>query len=79
MQYVLNIRVIISHINKCPTRCNTNSPFIILQVYSTRFWCQPHPSSGVHKTVITVSGSGFFFVCATTSLQRSQAWPVGGR
>jgi len=25
-----------------------NSPFIILQVHSTCFGCQPHPSSGVH-------------------------------
>ena len=29
------------------------SLFIILQVHSTCFGCQPHPSSGVHKTVIT--------------------------
>ena len=29
-----------------------SSLFIILQVHSTCFGCQPHPSSGVHKTVI---------------------------
>jgi len=34
-----------------------SSLFIILQVHSTCFWCQPHPSSGVHKTVTTASGS----------------------
>ena len=34
-----------------------NSLFIILQVHSTFFGCQPHPSSGVHKTVTTASGT----------------------
>jgi len=31
--------------------------FIILQIHSTCFGCQPHPSSGVHKTVTTASGT----------------------
>jgi len=44
-----------------------SSLFIILQVHCTCFGCQPHPSSGVHKTVTTVSGTGHIF-CA--------AWPV---
>jgi len=35
-----------------------SSLFIILQVRSTCFRCQPHPSSGVHKTVTTASGTG---------------------
>ena len=35
-----------------------SSLFIILQVHSTCFGCQPHPSSGVHKTVTTVFGTG---------------------
>jgi hypothetical protein len=39
-----------------------NSQFIILQVHSTCFVCQPHPSSGVTKTVTTASGTGLFFV-----------------
>jgi len=39
-----------------------SSLFIILQVDSTRFGCQPHPSSGVHKTVTTASGTGHIFV-----------------
>ena len=34
--------------------------------------CQKHPSSGVHKTVTTASGTGSIF-CATTSLHRGQA------
>ena len=34
-----------------------NSLFIILQVHSKCFGCQPHPSSGVHKTVTTASGT----------------------
>ena len=51
-----------------------NNLFIILQVPSTCFGCQPHPSSGVHKTVTTASGTGHIF-CAATSLQHGQAWP----
>jgi len=47
-----------------------SSLFIILRVHSTCFGCQPHPSSGVHKTVTTASGTG-----PATSLQHSQAWP----
>ena len=35
-----------------------SSLFIILQVHSTCCGCQPHPSSGVHKTVTTASGTG---------------------
>ena len=38
--------------------------FIILQVHSTCFGCQPHPSSGVHKTVTKNSGIGHIFVCS---------------
>ena len=45
-----------------------SSLFIILQVHSTCFGCQPHPSSGVHKTVTTAYGTGRIF-CASTSLQ----------
>ena len=51
-----------------------SSLFIILQVHSTCFGCQPHPSLGVHKTVTTASGTGHI-LCAATSLQRGQAWP----
>ena len=39
-----------------------SSLFIILQVHSTRFGCQPHPSSGLHKTVTTASGTGHIFM-----------------
>ena len=49
-----------------------SSLFIILQVHSTCFGCQPHPSSGVHKTVNTAYGTGHNF-CAAASLQRGQA------
>ena len=49
-----------------------NSLFITLQVHCTCFGCQPHPLSGVHKTVTTASGTGHIF-CAATSLQRGQA------
>jgi len=49
-----------------------SSLFIILQVHSTCFGCQPHPSSGAQKTVTIASGAGHIF-CAATSLQRRQA------
>jgi hypothetical protein len=35
-----------------------SSLFIILQVHSACFRCQPHPSSVAHKTVTTASGNG---------------------
>ena len=44
-----------------------SSLFIILQVHSTCLGCQPHPSSGVHKTVTTGSGTGRIF-CAACEL-----------
>ena len=54
-----------------------SSLFIILQVHSTCFGCQPHPSSGVNKTVTTASGTGHIFRAAT-SLQRGHATPDDG-
>ena len=39
---------------------------------STCSGCQPDPSSGIHKTVTTASGTGHIF-CTATSLQRGQA------
>jgi hypothetical protein len=42
----------------------------LLQNYSTYFWCPSHPSSGVHKTVTTLSGTGHSNNIATTFLQR---------
>jgi hypothetical protein len=47
-----------------------SSLFIILQVHSTCFGCQPYASSGLHKTVTTASGT-----FAAISLQRGQTWP----
>ena len=52
-----------------------SSMFIILQVHSTCFGRQPHPSSGVHRTVTTASGNCHIF-SAANSLQRVQAWPT---
>ena len=54
-----------------------NSLFIILQVHSTCIECQPHPSSGAHKTVTTAVETGLIF-CAATYLQRGQASLEGG-
>jgi len=41
-----------------------SSLVIVLQVHSTCFGCQPHPSSGVHRTVTTASGTGHVFLCS---------------
>ena len=49
-------RASLIYINNCPTRCNTKQS-IILEIHSTCFGCRPHPSSGVHKTVTTASGT----------------------
>ena len=45
-----------------------SSLFIILQVLRACFGCRPHPSSKVHKSVTTASGT------AASSLQDGQAW-----
>jgi len=54
-----------------------SSLFIILQVHSTCFGCQPHPSTGVHKTVTTASGTGHIFCAATPSNVAKLTWPRG--
>jgi len=41
----------------------------LLQNYSTCFGCPSHPSSGAHKTVTVVSGTGHN-IRTTTFLQR---------
>ena len=48
-----------------------SSLFIILQVHCTCFGCQLHPSSGVHKTVTTASGT----VQLPPSNVAKLAWP----
>jgi len=53
-----------------------SSLFIILQVHSTCFGCQPHPLSGVHKTVTTAFDTGHNFLCSY--LQASLATLEGG-
>ena len=62
-------RASLFYINNCPKRCNTKQSIY----YSACFGCQTHPSSGIHKTVTTASGTSHIF-CASTSLQRGQAW-----
>ena len=52
-----------------------SSLFIILQVHSTCFGCQPHPSSGVHRTVTIASGTGHIFVQLPPSSVTKAAWP----
>ena len=41
-----------------------SSLLIILQGHSTCFGYQPHPSSGIHKTVTTASGTGHAVLCS---------------
>jgi len=52
-----------------------SSLFIILQVHSTCFGCQPHPSSGAYKTPTTASGTGHIFVQLLPSNVAKLAWP----
>ena len=64
-------------VERDPTK---SSLFIILRVHSTCFGCQPHPSSGVHETVTTASGTGLAVLCSYLP----PTWPlanghVGGR
>ena len=73
-QYICQVHILII-VERDATQ---SSLFIILQVHSTCFGCQPHPSSGVNKTVTTASGTGHI-LCAATSLQRGQVGHVGGR
>jgi hypothetical protein len=47
----------------------------LLQNHSTCFGCPSHPSSGVHKTVIAVSGTGNS-IWVTNFLQRGLIRPV---
>jgi len=35
--------------------------YILLQYHSTCFGCRPHPSSGVHKPVVTATGTSHIF------------------
>ena len=46
--------------------------FILQQDHSARFGCCPHPSSGVHKTVATASGTGH--IVAATFFHRGHIW-----
>ena len=52
-----------------------SSLFIILQVLSTCFGCQPHPSSAVHKTVTTASGTGHSLATLEGD-SCTKLWPV---
>ena len=52
---------------------------IFLQVHSTCFGCQPHPSSGAHKTVTIASGAGHIFCAAWPRWKEVAAqkiWPI---
>ena len=57
VKYIINIPILIIAQRYATQSCL----FIILQVHCTCFGYQPHPSSGVHKTVNTASGTGHIF------------------
>jgi hypothetical protein len=50
----------------------------LLQNHSTCFGCPSHPSSGVHETVISASGTGHS-IWVTPFLQRGLKGQVGGK
>jgi len=50
-------RASLIYINTNERDATQSSLFIILQVHSTCFGCQPLPSSGRHKIVTTASGT----------------------
>ena len=54
------LRSILINVQQDATICSLY--FILLQYHSTCFWCRPHPSSGVHKTVVTATGTSVMFV-----------------
>ena len=65
------------HRNSILIRSNKTQQFAgiyLLQNHSTCFGCPSHPSSRVHKTVITTSGTGHSNNRATTFLKRG-LWP----
>jgi len=56
-------RASLIYIYNCPTRCNTKQSIYYSASSVYMFGCQPHPSSGVHRTVTTASGTGNIFLC----------------
>jgi len=72
------------YINNFPMRCNTKQSVY----YSARslymLQCQPHPSSGLYKTITAESGTGHIFCAAATwpswprwrEVASQKIWPV---
>jgi len=55
-----------------------SSLFIILQIHSICFGCQQHPSSGVHKTVTTASGTAASLATLDGGSCRKNTTSTGG-
>ena len=51
---------ILINVQRDATICSLH--FILLQYHSTCFGCRPCPSSGVHKTVVTTTGTSHMVV-----------------
>jgi len=56
----LHRKSILINVKRDATICSLY--FILLQYHSTCFGCRPHPSSGVHKAVVTATGTSHIFV-----------------
>ena len=70
--------VSMEYINNRPTRCNTKQSISYSASSLYMFGCQPHPSSGVHKTVTTAYSTVHIFVQLPPS-NVDKLGNVGGR
>ena len=68
-EIVSYILIIVQHV------ATQSSLFIIVQVHSACFGCQPHPSPGAHKTVTTASGTGHISLCSYFPPTWPRVWP----
>ena len=48
--------------------------YILLQYHSTCFGCRPHPSPGVHKTVVAATGTSHMIVQLPHSIVATLEW-----
>jgi len=72
MKLCLWFRASLIYINNCSMRWDTKQSICYSASSLYMFRMSTTPTSVVHKTVTTASGTGHIF-CATTSLQRGQA------
>ena len=56
----INFHSVSINVQRDATMCSLY--FILLQYHSTCFGCRPHPSSRVHKTIVTATGTSHMVV-----------------